>query len=111
MVLARDRVLAEGITINGLPLLTREGLGMQWHLDRLDLYYEACVTGGPGSFVIPVLDWEGFAEAVRRKLVLEIATAPTAAEIVRVQLESLDPRDCMVGEKMWEQLRQRWQMP
>ncbi len=111
VVLARDRVLAEGITINGLPLLTREGLGMQWHLDRLDLYYEACVTGGPGSFVIPVLDWEGFAEAVRRKLVLEIATAPTAAEIVRVQLESLDPRDCMVGEKMWEQLRQQWQMP
>jgi len=111
VAVARDRVLAEGITINGLPLMTREGIGMQWHLDRLDLYYEACVTGGPGSFVIPVLDWEGFAEAVRRKLVLEIAAAPATAEIVRAQLGGLDPRDCMVGEKILEQRRREWQMP
>ena len=73
---ARDQVLAEGITINGLPLMTREGMGSQWHLDELDIYYGTCVTGGPGSFVIPVLDWEDFAQAVRHKLVLEIATAP-----------------------------------
>ncbi len=72
---AREAVLADGIVINGLPLMTREGMGSQWHLDDLDEYYRRCVIGGPGAFVIPVYDWAGFAEAVRRKLVLEIAGA------------------------------------
>lgn len=111
VAVARDRVLAEGITVNGLPLMTREGMGMQWHLDRLDLYYQACVTGGPGAFVIPVLDWEGFADAVLRKLVLEIAGAQTIPRIVPAQMARRDPRDCMVGEKMLEERRRQWQMP
>ncbi len=103
---ARAEVLEAGLTINGLPLMTREGTGAQWHLDRLDIYYRTCVIGGPGAFLIPVVDWDDFAEAVERKLVLEIAglPAPAGAPVVPAQSGG-DPTDCLVGEKIW---RQRW---
>lgn len=102
---ARDLVVAQGITINGLPLLTSEGLGSQWHLDQLDIYYRTCVIGGPGAFVIPVLDWVDFAEAVRRKLVLEIAARPQRARVFRAQMIRRDPTDCLIGEKIWNERR------
>ena len=82
---ARDAVVAKGIVINGLPLLTQDGFGAYWHIDQLDVYYRRCVVGGPGSFVIPVLDWADFADAVRRKLVLEIAARPMHNQLVRTQ--------------------------
>lgn len=105
---ARDAVLAERIVINGLPLLTREGMGARWHLDGLDIYYRTCVTGGPGSFVIPVLDWEGFEEAVRRKLVLEIAGLTPELEPTYAQAFARDPSDCLIGEKMWRHMRENY---
>ena len=108
---ARDTVLARGIVINGLPLMTREGMGSQWHLDNLDIYYQTCVVGGPGSFVIPVTEWEDFSAAVRRKLILEIASAPSGATLVPAQTPARDPRDCMVGEKIWNQRSGYWGMP
>jgi hypothetical protein len=106
---ARDRAVAQGIIINGLPLMTREGMGSQWHLDGLDIYCEHCVIGGPGSFVIPVLDWEDFAEAVRRKLVLDIAGVP--ARIVPAQLQAPPPYDCLIGEKIWRDRQRFWYEP
>ena len=105
VVEARDAALAEGIIINGLPLMTREGMGNQRHLPDLDVYYEACVTGGPGSFVIPVLDWDDFAEAVRRKLVLEMVSRPAPEALVPAQYAP-QGYDCLVGEKMWQDRRQ-----
>lgn len=111
VVRARDAVLAQGIVINGLPLLTKEGLGLGWHLDRLDIYYETCVVGGPGSFVIPVLDWEDFALAVRQKLLLEISATPPEAHITRVQAVKRDPRDCRVGEKILQERQRYWDEP
>ena len=108
---ARDAVLADGIVINGLPLMTREGMGSQWHLEDLDLYYEGCVTGGPGSFVIPVLEWDDFADAVRRKLILEIASRPEPVQVIPVQYAPRDPQDCLVGEKMWQDRRRFWDGP
>jgi len=33
---AREAVLSKSIIINGLPLMTREGLGSRWHLDDLE---------------------------------------------------------------------------
>lgn len=92
---ARDRVLARGVIINGLPLMTRDALSDRWGIPDLDRYYEACVIGGPGAFALPVDDWTLFAEAVRRKLVLEIAGAPTRIRLVAGY-------DCLVGEKIWE---------
>ena len=106
---ARDTVLAKGITINGLPLLTKDGFGTDWNLDRLDIYYRTCVTGGPGSFVIPVHGWGDFPRAVRRKLVLEIAGR--APLVHRAQAIARDPTDCLIGEKIWEQRRLYWNEP
>lgn len=69
---SRDALIAKGITINGLPLMLSEGASW-YHLPNLDHYYEDCVIGGPGSFVVPVRSLDGFADAIRLKLVLEIA--------------------------------------
>ena len=110
VLIARDSVLGEGIIINGLPLMTRDGLGQQWHLEGLDIYYQTCVIGGPGSFAIPVFAWEDFATAVRRKLVLEIADLTPAPRPIPAQSFTHDPTDCMIGEKIWE-MRRGWQVP
>jgi len=68
---ARARVIARGITINGLPIVSSTaGSGFP-----LDFYYEDCVIGGPGAFAIGVDHPSRFETAIRRKLVLEIASA------------------------------------
>jgi Protein of unknown function (DUF1194) len=64
---ARDQLVAEGITINGLPIL---GDPLVRGLDR---YYQANVIGGAGSFMIVAQDFDSFAAAILRKLVEEIA--------------------------------------
>lgn len=101
---ARDAVAARGITVNGLPILLREGeVAGYFDLEELDIYYQDCVIGGPGSFTVPVQDRGNFAEAIRRKLILEMAGA--RPEIVRVQfpLKPAPRIDCLIGEKLWEQ--------
>ncbi len=108
---ARDAAVAEGIVINGLPLMTREGMGSDWHLDQLDIYYQTCVIGGPGAFVIPVLDWDDFAEAVRRKLILEMVGLPGSMRPMRVQNLAKDPTDCLIGEKIWRDRMRYWGEP
>jgi hypothetical protein len=63
---ARDEAVAAGVTINGLPILALE--------PYLDRYYYHHVIGGAGSFMIPAETYEAFADAVLRKLILEIAS-------------------------------------
>ena len=91
--------------------MTREGMGQQWHLDDLDIYYETCVIGGPGAFVIPVYDWVDFAGAVKRKLILEIAGLTPSPEILPVQGFERNPRDCRVGEKIWQNRSREFGFP
>jgi len=102
---AREAALAKGITINGLPVvLKRGGFGGLPEPEMLDAYYRDCVIGGPGAFIVPVRATGQFADAIRRKLVLEIsgiAPAATPAAFVRVQAGDTD---CMIGEKT----RPRW---
>ena len=107
VVAARDDAVARGIVINGLPLMTREGMGVQWHLDDLDEYYRHCVVGGPGAFVIPVLEWSDFPDAVRRKLVLDLVHGrpPSAVAVVRAEAPSYD---CLIGEKIWQDMMGDW---
>ncbi|MAM62711.1 DUF1194 domain-containing protein [Maritimibacter sp. UBA3975] len=109
----RDETVAQGIVINGLPLLTEDGLWSQWSIDDLDVYYRDCVIGGPGAFVVPVLGWEDFADAVLQKLVMEvfIGSAPPEEQIIPVQYEAGGSYDCFIGEKMWEQRSRDWNMP
>jgi hypothetical protein len=65
-----DRVIAQGIVINGLPVMDENANGYYPNLDR---YYQACVVGGRGAFVIVVRSFKDFLPAMRRKLVLEIS--------------------------------------
>ena len=64
--LARDDAVRAGITINGLPILSLE--------PYLDRYYFDRVIGGPGAFMIPAESYDTFADAVLKKLIMEIAS-------------------------------------
>jgi hypothetical protein len=67
---ARDALVADGITVNGLPILAEE----PW----LEFYYNDYIVGGPGAFTIAAEDYASFAEAMANKLFSEIAgVAPT----------------------------------
>lgn len=107
VALARDEVVAKGITINGLPLLFKRSMTSLMDIDRLDLYYEDCVIGGPGAFVIPIRDRSQFKDAIRTKLVLEVAgRAPVFPEARAMLASREEPRvSCTIGEKLWQE---RW---
>ena len=72
--MARDEAVADGIGINGLPILTVE--------PGLDHYYFANVIGGPGAFMIPVANYDNFADAILKKLINEIAALPGTDQII-----------------------------
>ena len=63
-MLARDRAIAAGITINGLTILNEA--------NNLDSYFINSVTGGPGSFVMVANDYKAYGAAIKRKLLKEI---------------------------------------
>jgi hypothetical protein len=95
----RDEVLARGIVINGLPLLLkRPNYGMV-DIVNLDAYYRDCVVGGPGAFVIPVREAGQFTEAIRTKLILEIAGREPQARMIPVAGAPSMP--CTIGEQQW----------
>ncbi|WEX11873.1 DUF1194 domain-containing protein [Chelativorans sp. AA-79] len=106
---ARDALVANSITINGLPLMTNEGFTSSYDVSDLDDYYTNCVIGGLGAFMIPVNDWSQFPEAIRRKLVIELAgRAPD--EVPHIVLAQAGPAyDCLIGEKMWRNRSWMWQ--
>ena len=68
----RDRLVADGVTINGLPIINRHPRFGRLELD-VDRYYRDSVIGGAGAFLIVADDFAAFAAAVRRKLLQEIA--------------------------------------
>ncbi len=69
----RDRLVAAGVVINGLPIVNdRPRYGMSSG-SELAPYYTNSVVGGPGHFVIVAENFDAFGQAVRRKLIQEIA--------------------------------------
>jgi len=101
---ARDEALARGIVINGLPIM------INWpsvfpEMENLEGYFRECVIGGPGSFMIPVQASAQFMEAIRTKLIREIADGPVLQSLsipARVRDETL----CLAGEiRLKQQLR------
>ncbi|HET6839713.1 MAG TPA: DUF1194 domain-containing protein [Bradyrhizobium sp.] len=101
---ARDTALAKGITINGLPIMVKEPSYSTMDIENLDFYYEDCVIGGPGSFVVAIKDRDKFKEAIRTKLLLEVAGRTPERRIVPVAEK--EPRvSCLAGEKLWQD---RW---
>ncbi len=71
--IARDKLLAEGVTINGLPIMNDRPTFGRLPPVPLDEYFRESVVGGPGAFVIPAEDFQAFGQAVKRKLIREIA--------------------------------------
>ena len=70
---ARDYAVSNGITINGLAILTDD--------PELDSYYRDQVIGGPDAFLLAVESLDDFAAAMRRKLVREIEYRPTVSQL------------------------------
>jgi hypothetical protein len=77
VTLARDEALAQGVTINGLVILSETPLA--WNPDHtnpqggLDNYYRSHVVGGTGAFVIVAENFASFGQAIIKKLIAEIA--------------------------------------
>ena len=104
IVPTRDEVLAAGITINGLPIMLKRPTAGTMDIENLDVYYEDCVTGGPGSFVIPIRERSQFVEATREKLVQEVAGRMPKPRVMPASADA--PRiSCTIGERMWQD---RW---
>jgi hypothetical protein len=101
---ARDAAVEKGVTINGLPIMVKEPSYSTMDIDNLDLYYEDCVVGGAGAFVVTIKDRDKFREAIRTKLVLEVAGRTPERRVVPVAAS--EPRvNCLIGEKIWQD---RW---
>ncbi len=104
VTLVRDEVLAKGITINGLPIMLKRPNFGGMDVEELDVYYEDCVIGGPGAFVIAIKEREKFKEAIRTKLILEVAGRQPERRVVPASADK--PRmSCTIGERLWQQ---RW---
>jgi hypothetical protein len=99
---AREDALAQGIVINGLPImLKRPG-----YLDipDLDLYYHDCVIGGPGSFMEPARAREQFQQAIKAKIMREVAGLTRPEPLIRFAQSGGERRtDCLVGETQWRE--------
>lgn len=101
---ARDIALEKGVVINGLPIMVKEPSYSTMDIDNLDVYYEDCVVGGPGSFVIAIKDRAKFKEAIRTKLLMEVAGRVPDRPVMPVV--DKQPRvNCLIGEKIWSD---RW---
>jgi hypothetical protein len=111
VTLVRDALVAAGIVINGLPIMLKSGdtnsMSFGQDIPDLDIYYSRCVTGGLGSFMIPIRKSEEFATATRQKLLQEIS-ALGHPRIQRVQFtqplpsqKAQAPYDCEIGERNW----------
>jgi len=104
VTVARDAALEKGIVINGLPIMLKEPSYSTMDIENLDFYYEDCVIGGAGSFVVPIKTREKFKEAIRTKLTLEVAGREPAQRVIPVAANA--PRiTCMIGEQLWQD---RW---
>ena len=94
---ARDAAIAAGITINGLPVVNdRPSPRGTPPTPGLDLYYRNCVIGGVGAFMVVARDFDDFAGAVLRKLILEISGAAPPARLVPAATRAAPP--CDVGD-------------
>ncbi len=107
VVRARERAVAQGVIINGLPIVNdRPSLSGRPQIPNLDLYYRDCVIGGPGAFIVVANTFEEFAAAVRKKLIIEIADrSPTAPKVRLIPAQRTPDRvapPCDIGERRWD---------
>jgi hypothetical protein len=71
--LVRDKLVNQGIVINGLPvMMNRTNFGRPPDT-LLDKYYEENVIGGSGCFMVVASNFDDFSRAVRNKMIREIS--------------------------------------
>ena len=63
----RDELVAEGVAVNGLPILEGD------EEETLEAWYREHVVGGPEAFLLPAASFDDFAHAFRRKFVTEVS--------------------------------------
>ena len=97
----RDQLVAEGIVINGLPIMLKIAQPSFYDIHDLDRYYANCVIGGAGAFMVPVKHAAELKEAIRRKLLLEISGLAAPPHVVPVQAAPPESYDCLIGERRW----------
>ncbi len=100
VTLARDEAVAKGVTINGLPIMLKRPNGFG-DMENLDQYYGDCVIGGLGAFLVPVRERHQFAEAIRTKIIREIAGLP---ETLIRKVQAKESVNCLSGERRMD----RW---
>jgi hypothetical protein len=98
VVYARDEAVADGIVINGLPIMFRRTSGST-ELEDLDLYFKECVVGGEGAFVLPLHDAEQFAMVIRTKIIREVAGINDVKPLIVPARTTLPSMNCVTGEK------------
>jgi hypothetical protein len=87
---ARDEAVQAGVSINGLPILALE--------PDLAEFYRDNVIGGPGAFVIPAASFETFAEAILKKLIIEVSSFERAWPVAEPGVRSATRRENWVLE-------------
>ena len=99
---ARNDAIAKGITVNGLPIMLRK----PGYLDiaELDIYYKDCVIGGQGAFMVPVRERDQFINAIKTKILLEIAALEPPRPLIE-RIQNIPRANCFTGEMQW---RERW---
>jgi hypothetical protein len=94
---ARDALLQSGVTINGLVIALSHSGDRMFDLFGpyyVESYYEGCVIGGPGAFLVSVSDTAEFERAIRRKLAIEIAGVPQFIERATYDVRYPPDTDC-----------------
>lgn len=96
---ARDEAVAQGVTINGLPILLR-GYDRRDSV-KVDAYYRDCVIGGVGAFVIPVRNSQQFPQETRAKIIREIS-GRGSSDVAVQHAQTSSPTECDTSESLWD---------
>ena len=101
----RNTTVAQGIVIDGLPIMLKAAPDSA-SIPDLDVYYQECVIGGDGAFLLKVTNVSQFAEAILRKLIIEISglevSGPLRRQTGLIRVEYPQPYNCFIGEEMQE---------
>ena len=81
----RDELAANGVTINGLPILEGDEAA------TLEAWYQDHLIGGPNAFLVPAESFDDFDRAIRRKFITEISLAPHAGPMHEAAKSSASP--------------------
>jgi hypothetical protein len=103
---ARADAIARNITINGLPIMLKDA--GYFDLQNLDSYYRDCVIGGQGAFLVPARDKAQFRDAVKTKIIMEIASMPSPGRAAVheggafvILAQDTARANCFAGEQQW----------